>query len=355
MTSAKRRQLLQAMGIGVAGVAVSALTLRSVDQADAEASAAPLGVLPSHGSWINTSPLSAAALAGKVVLVNFWTFSCINSLRPLPYVREWADKYRERGLVVLGVHTPEFAFEHELPRVRRAVIDQQILYPVVLDNAFIIWNAFGNNAWPAFYFVDAHGRVRHRAIGEGNYEESERLIQRLLSEAVGERVGDTIAAPLGQGVQAPPDWDHLGSPETYVGYGKAENFAGQPGLTADKLTSYSGSASLLLNHWALEGAWEVGREFAIAQAGAKLSFRFHARDLNLVLGRSTSTPVGYRVMLDGEPPVDHHGFDVDARGEGVIDQDRMYQLVRQHRAIADRTFEVTFLNAGARAYVFTFG
>jgi thiol-disulfide isomerase/thioredoxin len=351
---AKRRQMLAHVGgAGLAGLTAAGL-LASCG-AGSSGSSGALGAFAGARTWLNSVPLDASALAGKVVLVNFWTYSCINSLRPLPYLRAWAQRYGDRGLVVIGVHTPEFAFEHDASKVSRAVEAQQIAYPVVLDNEYEIWTAFANNAWPGFYFVDANGRVRHRVLGEGDYDRSERFIQQLLAET-GARADDPIAAIGGEGVQAAPDWNALRSLETYVGYANAFNFASRAGLRRDAPAHYEVPQSLRLNQWALGGTWNAGVEFATTtRAGASIAFRFHARDLHCVLGRDVPSPISFQVTIDGQPPGDDRGVDVDASGNGLLDEDRMYQLVRQTCGIEDRTVEVTFAAPGARAYVFTFG
>jgi thiol-disulfide isomerase/thioredoxin len=351
----KRRQVLASVGsAGLAGLTAGAL----LASCGAGPSGSPdiLRAFTGPRTWLNTEPLGADALAGKVVLVNFWTYSCINSLRPLPYLRTWAQKYADRGLVVVGVHTPEFMFEHDAGKVRRAIEAQQVAYPVVLDNAYEIWNAFENNAWPGFYFVGADGRLRERVLGEGDYDRSERMIQRLLSDT-GAAANDPIVDVPGEGVQAAPNWNALRSLETYVGYTKAFNFASSGGLREDTPAHYDAPRLLRLNQWGLSGGWNAGEEYATTTgAGAGISFRFHARDLHCVLGRAAqSTPIPFRVTIEGEPPGDNRGVDVDAAGNGVLDEDRMYQLVRQARPVEDRSMEITFSAPGARAYVFTFG
>jgi thiol-disulfide isomerase/thioredoxin len=310
-----------------------------------------------HREWLNSAPLKAENLRGKVVLVNFWTYSCINSLRPLPYLRAWAKKYGDRGLVVIGVHTPEFGFEKDLGNVRRAVADLGVGYPVVLDSDYGIWNAYRNSAWPAFYFIDAKGRVRRQSLGEGGYDQSERLIQKLLSEASGAPVADALVEVAGVGPQAAPDWTDIASGETYVGYAKAEGFASEGGLRKDRPVVYRPPAHLPRNRWSLAGEWKVGGEYAtLAKSPGAIAFHFHARDLNLVMAPPPDgRAIRFRVRIDGAEPGSDHGYDTDAQGSGRLDQPRMYQLVRQRRAVADRTFEIEFLDAGARAYVFTFG
>ncbi len=305
----------------------------------------------------NTPPLRAEDLRGKVVLVNIWTYSCINSLRPLPYVRAWAAKYKDRGLVVIGVHTPEFGFEKDAGNIARANAALGVAYPVAVDSDRRIWGAFGNQAWPGFYFIGADGRVRRQKLGEGGYDQSERLIQQLLSEARRTPVADPIVAVAGQGPQAAPDDRDLRSPETYVGYDQAADFASPGGLKFDVRSTYRTPPALTVNHWSLAGAWTVGGEFATLNAATgSISYRFHARDLHLVLGPAArGRPVRFRVTIDGAAPGADHGFDVDAAGRGSVQEPRMYQLVRQKRPVADRTFRIEFLDPGVRAYVFTFG
>jgi thiol-disulfide isomerase/thioredoxin len=288
--------------------------------------------------WLNSEPLGPAELQGRVVLVNFWTWTCINWLRQEPYVRAWSQAYRDDGLVVTGVHTPEFSFEHDIDGVRRANGVRAIEYPVAVDNDYEIWSAFANNAWPALYFVDRDGRIRDRHYGEGRYEKSERVIQKLLGV---ERAPVFIE---GRGVEAAADWDHLRTPETYLGYSRGEHRSDEP------------LERLPVNHWALTGEWTVGREnVALNEAGGSIAFRFHARDAHLVLSPGTRGPIPFHVLLDGEPPGPSHGVDVDEDGNGLLVHGRMYQLVRQHTAIRARTLEITFLEPGAEAYAFTFG
>ena len=294
-----------------------------------------LAALDGAPTWLNSEPLTAESLRGRVVAVDFWTYSCVNWLRTLPYVSAWAERYRDRGLVVVGVHAPEFGFEHDLDNVRHAVAELGVGYPVVIDNDFAIWRAFGNRYWPALYLVDGDGRVRFHHFGEGAYEEIERAIQELLD--VDEPTVDVDAGGLAEAA----DWDTLGSPETYVGYARGERRADAP--------------ELALNQWALAGEWSVSEESAeLDAAPGSIAYRFEARDLNLVLA-PTDGAVRFEVRLDGGPPGDAHGLDVDADGQGVVDEPRMYQLVRQPGGAAERTFEVTFDDPGVRAYVFTFG
>jgi thiol-disulfide isomerase/thioredoxin len=317
----------------------------------------PLAALAGARQWLNTPPLQAAALRGKVVLVNFWTYSCINCLRTLPYLRAWAEKYKDQGLVVVGVETPEFAFEKDLGNVRTALPGLGVSYPVAIDNDFAIWRAFDNEAWPGFYFVGPDGRIRHRVLGEGQYDESERLIQQLLSEANGAQVaGDTVAVS-GAGSQAAPSLQDLRSPETYLGYAQARNFVSSTRPGNDTASQYTPASSLPLNHWSLAGVWTIGAEFAtLDKPSGAITYRFHARDLNLVLATADQTgPVRFRVKIDGLPPNADHGADVDADGWGTARQARLYQLVRQSGPVTDRTFEIEFLDPGVRAYSFTFG
>jgi thiol-disulfide isomerase/thioredoxin len=286
--------------------------------------------------WLNAEPLEPADLRGKVVLVDFWTLTCINWLRTEPYVRGWSQAYRDDGLVVIGVHTPEFSFEHDVDRVRPAVEDRAIDYPVALDSDYAIWTAFDNHYWPALYFVDRDGDIRERHFGEGRYEESERIIQRLLG------IERELVTVEGVGVEAEADWEHLRTPETYLGSGRGERF--EP------------SGTLRLNHWALAGAWTTGRErVVLEQAGGTIALRFHARDAHLVLSSDRREPIPFRVLLDGEAPGASHGVDVDDDGNGVLRDGRLYQLVRQRDAVRERTLEIAFLEAGAEAYAFTFG
>lgn len=312
-------------------------------------------LLPANQTWLN-GQLRASDLRGKVVLVNFWTYSCINCLRALPYVRAWAEKYRDRGLVVVGVHTTEFAFEKRPDNVRKAAAALGVSYPIVLDNDFAIWSAFDNTAWPALYFIGADGRVRHDALGEGDYEGSERMIQRLLAEADQMMPVKEIGGIVGQGAQASPDLANLRSGESYVGYGHSSHFVADPGVVRDAASVYRAATYLPLNAWSLGGNWTVGREFAALNApDGKIRFRFHARDLHLVLGSTGDRPIRFRITIDGKAPGLDHGFDADANGVGIVQNERLYQLVRQSGGVTERTFEIEFLDPGVRAYAFTFG
>jgi len=317
---------------------------------DASGAAAPLtGAL----EWINSPPLDMASLRGKVVLVDFWTYSCINCLRTLPYVRAWAAKYRDAGLVVIGVHTPEFEFEKRSVNVRQAVKDLGISYPVAVDSDYKIWNAWRNQAWPALYFVDAQGVVRHHQYGEGHYTDLERLIQRLLRDRGAAAVPDGYVEPQGGGVQAAGGSGRVLTPETYLGYAQAQGMTHR--LVPDRAQTYAHPGALGFNQWALGGDWMVEREYAVAQAaGARVLYRFGARDLHLVLG-SDDERVPFRVLLDGKPPGADHGTDVDAQGYGAVDRLKLYQLVRQAGDKRDRSFEIEFMQPGAKAFAFTFG
>jgi thiol-disulfide isomerase/thioredoxin len=307
--------------------------------------------------WLNSPPLTRADLRGKVVLVDFWTYTCINWLRTLAYVRAWAAKYEGDGLVVVGVHTPEFPFEQDLENVRRATKDMRVEYPVALDSDYAVWRAFANNYWPAVYIADAEGRIRHHHFGEGGYEECERIVQRLLGEAGHEGVGDELVAVTPDGFEAQADWPNLQSPETYLGYEQAQNFASPGVAELDEPRTYVAPVSLKLNQWALSGDWAVERGASVLnRADGRIAFRFHARDVHLVMGpRPRGASVPFRVLIDGEPPGEAHGLDVDEQGQGTVAQQRLYQLVRERRSITDRTFEITFLAPGVEAYAFTFG
>jgi thiol-disulfide isomerase/thioredoxin len=318
------------------------------------------GELPSFDGateWLNSAPLTTCGLRGRVVVVDFWTYSCINWIRQLPYVRGWSQKYRSSGLVVIGVHTPEFAFEHEIENIRRAARDMNVDYPVAVDSNYAIWRAFNNEYWPALYFADSQARIRHHHFGEGDYERSEAVIQQLL-EAAGAR--DLDHEPLSVdagGVEAAADWDALGSPETYVGYARGENLASPGGAVIDRPHVYTAPPDLSRNGWALVGDWTVERESVLLNsAGGRIAYRFDARDLNLVMGApGKSDSARFRVLLDGNPPGAAGGIDVDAQGNGAVAEPRLYQLARQPSPVAERTFEIEFLDPGVRAYVFTFG
>jgi len=307
--------------------------------------------------WLNSQPLTAAGLRGKVVVVDFWTYTCINWLRSLPYVRAWAEKYKDRGLVVLGVHTPEFTFEHDVENVRRAAKDMRVGYPVAIDNGYAIWRAFENQYWPALYFVDAQGRVRHHQFGEGEYERSEETIRQLLAEAGVVDIGNSLASVDAPGIEAAADWGSLRSPENYTGYERTENFASPGGARLGERRVYAAPARLALNQWALSGDWTVRREASVLNgANGRIAYRFHARDLHLVMGPATrGASVRFRVLVDGRPPGAAHGVDVDDQGNGTATEQRLYQLIRQPGPIADRQFEIEFLDPGVEAFAFTFG
>jgi thiol-disulfide isomerase/thioredoxin len=300
--------------------------------------------------WLNSEPLGPAGLRGDVVLVNFWTLTCINWLRQEPYVRAWSQAYRDDGLAVVGVHTPEFSFEHELDGIRQATKDRGIDYPVAVDNEYEIWRAFDNHYWPALYFADRDGVIRDQHFGEGRYEQSERVIQRLLG------VEREPVSVEGVGVEAEADWDQLRTPETYLGYGRGERFASPTRAAANERRAYQLPERLRSNHWALAGEWTIRREHVVLdQAGGSIAVRFHARDAHLVLAPGAREPIPFRVLLDGEAPGTSHGVDVDEDGNGVLRDGRMYQLLRQHDAVRERTLEIAFLEPGAEAYAFTFG
>ena len=307
--------------------------------------------------WLNSEPLSAAELRGRVVLVQFWTYSCINWLRTQPYVRAWASKYRDKGLVVIGVHTPEFGFEKNADNVRWAAKNFRVDYPIAIDSDYAIWRAFGNQYWPALYFIDADGRIRHHQFGEGGYERSEAILQQLLAEAGVVEVSDELASVDARGPEVAADWDSLRSPETYVGYDRTENFASAGGILRDQPREYAAPEKLGLNHWSLSGNWTIGRQATrMNMANGRIAYRFHARDVHLVMGPAPGqAPVRFRVLIDGLPPGVNGGSDVDAEGAGTASKQRLYQLIRQQQPVADRTFEVEFLDPGVEAFSFTFG
>ncbi len=331
-----RRRFLAA---AAATVAAAQLGLERAAAAASEGGG-ELASLETATAWLNSAPLTAAGLRGKVVLVSFWTYSCINWLRSLPYVRAWAEKYRDRGLVVIGVHSPEFGFEKDLANVRWAAKALRVDYPIAVDSGHAIWNAFDNQYWPALYFVDAKGRIQHRQFGEGEYARSERVIQQLLVAAGYRGAGDELVSVTGTGLEAAADWSSLRSPESYLGSQRREN-AGEGKL----------------NHWTLAGDWAVGREaITLERAGGKIGYRFHARDLHLVMGPAAArAPVRFRVRMDGELPGAAHGLDLDPQGTGQVTEPRLYQLIRQPEPIVDRAFEMEFLDPGVEAFVFTFG
>ncbi|MEA3087419.1 MAG: hypothetical protein QOC89_5116 [Paraburkholderia sp.] len=352
---------------GTSGSADSGAMMRTAQDAQAApGGAAPLpveGVLPTlNGAvqWLNSPPLTVQDLRGKVVLVDFWTYSCINCLRSLPYVKAWAQKYKDQGLVVIGVHAPEFAFERNIDNVKKATHDLGIDYPVAIDNNYAIWRALNNQYWPAHYFVDGKGQIRYHHFGEGDYAESEKVIQQLLAEAGhagASKIALGIAGTSAQGVQAAADNADMQSPETYIGYERAENFTSPGGEAQDKVHTYAAPSQPAVNDWGLAGAWNVGAEHAtLAAASGRIVYRFHARDLHLVLGPGKDgKPVRYRVSVDGAAPGAAHGTDVAADGTGTVTEQRLYQLVRQTGDVADHTFSIEFLDPGVQAYAFTFG
>ena len=354
----------------IGGIAPAADRRAADGRAAGDRSAAPAnhsealpveGQLPALGgatSWLNSPPLSPESLRGKVVLVDFWTYSCINCLRALPYVKGWYEKYKNYGFTVLGVHAPEFAFEKDAGNVRRVVADLGVAYPVALDNHYAIWQGFNNQYWPAHYFIDSQGRIRAHHFGEGSYDESEAMIRQLLTEA-----GHTdlpaarMQPPRMAGVQAAADDPHVSSPETYVGYARAENFRSPGGFAEDRAKIYAFPGALSLNQWALAGKWSVDREKAVSDgANGKLEFRFRARDLHLVMGPgSDGRPLRFRVSLDGKAPASNHGADIDENGEGAVHEQRLYQLIRQSGDVGEHVFSIEFPDAGVQAYSFTFG
>jgi thiol-disulfide isomerase/thioredoxin len=358
--------LLAAMLAGAIGVPIGTLAEGKSVVHQMTPAAVPLrpipieGELPSLGSataWLNSQPLTPAGLRGKVVLVEFWTYTCINWLRTLPYVRAWAEKYKDRGLVVIGVHSPEFAFEKDVDNVRRAAKTLRVDYPIAIDSDHAIWRAFKNDFWPALYFVDAQGHIRHHQFGEGEYEQSEMIIQRLLADAGIGGIGDDLVSVDVHGAEVAADWGSLKSPENYLGYERAENFASPGGPVLDKPRAYAAPARLRLNQWALSGDWTVKNPAVVLnKANGRIAYRFHARDLHLVMGPAArGTSVRFRVLIDGQPPRAAHGIDVDDQGNGTVTEQRLYQLIRQPKPIADRQFEIVFLDSGVEAFVFTFG
>ncbi len=306
--------------------------------------------LTGAAEWLNSEPLGPAVLRGHVILVNFWTLTCINWLRQEPYVRAWSRAYRDDGLIVIGVHTPEFSFEHEINRVRDAIDTRGIDYPVAVDNDYAIWSAFANHYWPALYFIDKEGIIRDHHFGEGRYERSEHVLQRLLG------VERELVTVKGVGVEAPADWDQLRTPETYLGYGRSERFSSADGPVFDERSAYELPERLRVNQWGLAGEWTIGREkAALERPGGSIAYCFHARDAYLVLSPGARAAIPFRVLLDGEAPGRAHGVDIDEDGNGLCRGGRLYQLVREHDAVRDRTLQITFLEPGAEAYAFTFG
>ncbi|HYJ37628.1 MAG TPA: thioredoxin family protein [Chitinophagaceae bacterium] len=307
--------------------------------------------------WLNSQPLNLADLRGKVVLVDFWTYTCINWRRTLPYVREWAKKYKDQGLVVIGVHTPEFSFEQKLENINRSLKEMNIAYPVAVDDNYDIWRSFQNNYWPARYLIDVKGQIRFQKFGEGDYRESELQIQQLLKEASAKNISEKTLDLQPDGFETEADWKNLRSPENYLGYGRTEGFASPEKVVIDKRLVYSTPKRLKLNQWAVSGEWIIENERIVLSRGhGKITYRFHARDLNLIMGPTKAgTPIKFRVLINGESPGTSHGLDVDSDGKGEISDQRMYQLIRQKGPIIDREFQIEFLDPGLEAYDFTFG
>lgn len=351
-TNPDRRRFLAsaAMTVGAVGFGVIASDARSGGSPEEIA-------LLRATTWLNSRPLTAAEVNGKVILVDFWTYSCINWRRQLPYVRFWSEEYKDHGLVVVGVHAPEFSFEKNVDNVRWAAKDMRIEYPIVIDNDQAIWQAFNNEYWPALYFIDAKGRTRHHVFGEGEYEQSEAVIRRLLADAGNSGLPGGRGPIEPSGAEAAADWNDLESGENYVGYARTENFASPGGIKADKAHTYARADQLRRNQWALAGNWTMGKEAIVMnEPNGRIAYRFHARDLHLVMGPAPpNTPVKFRISIDGQAPHAARGVDVDDDGNGTVTEARMYQLVRQRIPISDRLFEIQFLDAGAEAYSFTFG
>ena len=355
-----RRRFLGAAAMAVGGARLGGIAA-ALEQLGCSVSsvstATELSSLAGANGWVNSQPLTAEGLKGKVVLVDFCTYTCINWLRTLPYVQAWADKYKDHGLVVIGAQTPEFEFEKNADSIRRATKAMRVTYPIAIDNDYAIWRGFDNNYWPAAYFVDAQGHIRHHQFGEGEYEAQERAIQSLLGKAGFTGVPRDVVSLDPRGVEQAADWGTLRSPETYVGYARAENFVSPEGDAADQARRYSAPAKLRLNQWALAGNWTIGNQpTKLNEAPGRIVIRFQARDLNLVMGPPPGgAAVRYRVLLDGKPPGVAHGLDVDAQGNGTATDQRLYQLIRQPKPIDERQFEIEFLDPGVEAFVFTFG
>jgi thiol-disulfide isomerase/thioredoxin len=357
-----RRSFLKTSMLATSGARAAAWVANPVSAANAAESQRALpdeGPLPDLGGavgWLNSAPLSHKSLRGKVVLVNFWTYSCINSLRPLPYVKSWAAKYKDAGLLVIGVHTPEFSFEKERTNVEQALQDLKVTYPVAMDSDYRIWQSFNNQYWPAFYLIDGKERIRYHHFGEGEYSESERVIQELLKTDGATGLGDSIGSISASGVEAAPGTD-VQSPETYVGYRKAERFASPERQAHDVRKTYTPPTNPALNQWGLSGVWDVGAERAVLQAASgKIVYRFHSRDLHMVLGPAKDgKPVRFKVTSNGITPGVDHGVDSASDGAGEVRTYRLYQLIRQNNQVEDRTFEIEFLDPGVPAFSFTFG
>lgn len=342
-----RRRFLSTAAATIAGLELAMLgATKSLLYGMESATDTGLASLHNATTWLNSPPLTADGLRGKVVLVDFCTYTCINWLRTLPYLRAWDAKYREHGLVVIGAHTPEFDFEHDLDNVRRAITAMRVDYPIAVDNDYAVWNGFANQYWPALYLIDAKGAIRHHQFGEGDYDEAEAMIQKLLIEAGVGGIGRDMVTPDARGIEVAADWDNLRSPENYLGSERTEGFV-----------SNRDAAKLGLNEWRVAGTWTIGRHaVTLNQANGRIVSRFHARDLHLVMGPAArGTSVRFRVLIDGQPPGAAHGIDVDAQGGGAATEQRLYQLIRQPKPIADRQFEIGFLDSGVEAFAFTFG
>jgi cytochrome c biogenesis protein CcdA/thiol-disulfide isomerase/thioredoxin len=356
-TSKAEAHLINALGSGKPAVIPTSAAASQPSLAPILGDEGSMPDLNGAVAWLNSPPLTRKSLHGKVVLIDFWTYSCINCLRALPYVEGWAEKYKDAGLVVIGVHTPEFAFEKERSNVEKAVRDLKISYPVAIDSNYEIWRAFNNEYWPAHYFIDGKGRIRYHHFGEGEYDQSERVIQQLLKENGATPPSADVLNVSGNGAEAAPDKGNSQSPETYIGYHRAEHFAATEPIAQDSRKVYALIPRLSLNQWGLGGSWKVEAESAVLQAApGKIVFRFHARDLHLVLGPAKDgEPVRFTVKLDGTPPGQDHGSDCDSNGVGTVQEHRLYQLIRQKGPVEDRTFEIEFLDPGVQAFAFTFG
>jgi thiol-disulfide isomerase/thioredoxin len=354
-----RRTFLEITAITLAGGRLNMLRSWQQPSTPTERSVASdeLSALGMATAWINSSALSRGDLEGKVVLVQFWTFTCINWLRTLPYFRAWAERYRSAGLVSIGVHTPEFTFEHDLDNIRRAVAALKVDYPIAVDSDYAIWRGFNNQYWPALYLLDGRGRVRYHQFGEGEYAASERMVQQLLTEAGSRDVTGGLSSVEGRGLEAAADWPDLRSPENYLGYERTERFASPGDIAPRRRRTYALPAELRQNEWALQGDWTIDKDrISPNQPNARLAYCFHGRDLHLVMGPpSGSRPVRFRVLLDGNPPNGARGLDVDSQGKGVASEQRLYQLIRQPKPVVDRVMQVEFLDPGIELFSFTFG
>jgi thiol-disulfide isomerase/thioredoxin len=346
---------LVATGIGITSLAKTQYSL--VNPLEVLPARSELSSLSTANGWLNSQPLTAAGLRGKVVLINFWTYTCINWLRSLPYVRAWAEKYKDQGLVVIGVHAPEFEFEKNPSNVRWSVKELKVDFPVAIDNDFAIWRAFNNEYWPALYFIDAKGHIRHQQFGEGDYERSEKVIQQLLAEAGNQSISPELVSVAAQGVEIAADWSRLKSPENYLGSDRTENFASPGSTRLDKQYNYTAPKKLMLNQWALSGNWTVKKQAVMLnKPNGKITYRFQARDLHLVMGPANQgASVRFRVLIDGSAPGNAHGIDIDELGNGTVTQQRLYQLVRQPKSISDRLFEIEFFDSDVETFAFTFG